>query len=122
MGPAGQKDSSKSLVQKLKGRIQAENLKIVSSEENKIQEVQYPPLCHLDRQMDRGTPDTTSSHSRMPVSFQSCLLVLEASSPPTTRTDGETPNSSYQHRTGWTSGHHPTSRAHASGVRTPGRR
>lgn len=81
MGPAGQKDSSKSLVQKLKGRIQAENLKIVSSEENKIQEVQYPPLCHLDRQMDRGTPDTTSSHSRMPVSFQSCLLVLEASSP-----------------------------------------
>lgn len=79
-GPAGREDSSKSLVQKLKGRIQAENLKIVSSEENKIQEVQYLPLCHSDRQMDRGTTDTTSSYSRMPVSSRSCLLVLEASS------------------------------------------
>lgn len=51
MGPAGagSKDSPKSLVQKLKGRMQEENLKIVSSKQNKIQEVRHLPSCQTDR-------------------------------------------------------------------------
>lgn len=75
---AGSKDSLRPLVQKLKGRMQAENLKAVFSEENKIQEVRHLPSCHSDRQTDRGTPDATSTTERRCLHW-SCPLVLKAS-------------------------------------------